>query len=299
MIEVISCDQNSEEWRQARSGIITASVFSTVLAKGKDGGASLTRKTLLYRLAGEIITGEPAETFSNGAMERGHAMEEEARNFYAFLRDEEPELVGFVRNGRKGASPDALIGTDGLLEIKTHKPELLIPMIFKDEFPICHKPQTQGQLWICERDWVDLVCYWPGMPPFITRAVRDESYISSLSSVVDQFNDELDAIVERLRSYGSQEKSTPSAASPSAPAENEAEKSKTVSEKSKPAAVSGPPMVNGKLRYITHAVAALGAAQNLEVLNAVWSRLEDNLKTHSDVKTACAMRRMFLDGGEA
>jgi hypothetical protein len=201
-MEIIDCPQNSPEWHAARSGIVTASQFKTVLANGKGGGESITRRKYLYQLAGEILTGEPAETFSNHHMQRGHDLEEEARNYYAFLTDTQPERVGFIRNGNKGCSPDSLIGTDGMLEIKTALPSILIELIFKDQFPPEHKAQTQGQLWIAERDWIDLTVYWPGIPTFTKRSTRDEQYIAKLSSEVARFNDELSEIVAKLRSYG-------------------------------------------------------------------------------------------------
>lgn len=204
-IEIWDCEQNSADWALARAGIVTASQMKTVLASGKGGGESITRRKYLYTLAGEIITGEPSESFSNRHMERGHEMESEARSFYAFLRDIEPERVGFIRNGRKGASPDSLLGTDGLLEIKTAIPSVLIELLIKDQFPPEHKAQTQGQLMVAEREWVDICCYWPGMPPLIKRATRDEKYITELSRAVSIFNEELDDLVSRIRSYGGQD----------------------------------------------------------------------------------------------
>ncbi len=201
-LEIIDCDQNGEDWFRHRAGIVTASQLKTVMASGRGGGESITRRKYLYTLAGEIITGEPAESYSNRHMQRGHEMEGEARNFYAFLRDAEPQRVGFIRNGRKGASPDSLIGKSGILEIKTAIPSVLIELLIKDQFPPEHKAQTQGQLWIGERGWVDICIYWPGMPPLIKRAGRDEKYISELSSAVGQFTEELDELVERIRSYG-------------------------------------------------------------------------------------------------
>lgn len=204
-MQIIDCEQNSVEWHSARCGIVTASQFKTVLANGRSGAESVTRRKYLYTLAGEIITGEPAESFTNRHMERGHEMEGEARNFYSFLLDAEPQRVGFIRNDRKGASPDSLIGKDGILEIKTAIPSVLIELLMKDQFPPEHKAQAQGQIWIAERDWIDICVYWPGVPPLIKRADRDEAYIQKLSDAVDQFNEELDDIVSRIRSYGGQE----------------------------------------------------------------------------------------------
>ena len=202
MLDVLECEQGTEEWHRARMGIPTASEFSTVLAKGRNGGDSKARKTYLYKLAGEILTGQPMEGYSNAHMERGHMMEPEARAAYSFIKDAEPVQVGFIRNGRAGASPDSLIGADGLLEIKTKLPHLMVEAIVRDDMPPEHKAQCQGQLWIAEREWIDIACYWPGMPLFTHRAQRDEEYIAELAKAVDAFNAELDAIVERVRAYG-------------------------------------------------------------------------------------------------
>lgn len=200
--EIISCEQGTDDWFRARMGIPTASEFATVMAKGRGGGDSKTRQTYLYKLAGETITGQPMESFNNAHMERGKLMEDEARAFYEFMTDTQCERIGFIRSGRKGASPDSLIGASGLVEIKTKLPHLMIEAILRGEFPPEHKAQCQGQLWIAEREWIDIAVYWPGMPIFVTRATRDEGYIRELSDAVEAFNAELDLIVDRVRSYG-------------------------------------------------------------------------------------------------
>lgn len=204
MIQIHECEQGSEDWFRARMGIPTASEFSTLLAKGRDGGDSRTRKTYMLKLAGEILTGEPMGRFSNSHTDRGHEMEPEARDLYAFAHGVQPQLVGFITNGPKGCSPDALIGTDGVLEIKTKEPHLLIECILKGNFPAEHVAQCQGALWVTEREWVDLIVYWPGLPPYERRAYRDEPYIKRLSDAVDEFNAELAEMVERVRRYGTE-----------------------------------------------------------------------------------------------
>lgn len=202
-MQIINCDQNSPEWLAARRGIPTASQFATIMASGRGGGESKTRRTYMLKLAGEVITGDPMDSFSNVHTERGHEMEPEARNFYAFKHDVEPELVGFIRNengkGAYGASPDSLVGANGLLEIKTKLPHLLLDVLLRGDFPADHKAQCQGQLWVAEREWIDLTCYWPKMPTHIVRAYRDEEYIKQIAAAVDQFNDELAEIVARFQ----------------------------------------------------------------------------------------------------
>lgn len=197
-MQIFNCEQGSEEWFRVRAGIPTASMFKAILAKGE----GKTRRTYMLKLAAEIITGEPGDGFSTADTERGHIMEPEARNFYAFQKDVEPELVGFIRNGQKGCSPDGLIGSDGALEIKTKKPPLMIECLLKDEFPAEHKAQCQGVLWVAEREWIDICVYYPKLPPFIKRAYRDELYIAAMSKAVDDFNAELADLVEQVRRIG-------------------------------------------------------------------------------------------------
>ena len=198
-MEIFDCIQNSPEWFAARCGLPTASMFATILAKGKDGGKSVTREKYLHALAGERITGEHVAGYTNANLERGHTMEDEARQHYAFVRDCEPQLVGFVKNGKCGASPDSLIGEAGVLEIKTAIPSVLIPLFLKGEFPAEHRAQCQGILMVTERQWIDIIIYWPKMKPLIVRAERDEGYISELRNAVDVFDLELKKLVERLK----------------------------------------------------------------------------------------------------
>lgn len=199
-MQIHNCEQGSEAWFRCRAGMPTASEFSTIMAKGE----GKTRRTYMLKLAGEIITGEPTESFSNVHMERGKAMEASAREYYSFLRDEDPELVGFITNGPKGCSPDSLIGIDGGLEIKAALPHIQIERLLRNDLPPEHKAQVQGTLWTAEREWWDFMSYWPKMPPLIVRAYRDEPYIANLSSEVDRFNADLAEVVDKIRHYGTQ-----------------------------------------------------------------------------------------------
>lgn len=199
-LEMLNCEQGSPEWHEARAGIVTASEFDNVLASGRGGAPSKTRRTYMLKLAGEILTGQVGQLWAgNEHTERGHAMEPDARNLYAFQTDADPKLVGFMRRGRVGASPDSLIGDDGLLEIKTKLPHLQLAVLLADEVPSEHIPQLQGQLLVSGRQWVDFVSYWPGLPLFVKRVQRDEPYIEQLAQSITTFNRELDEIVARFQ----------------------------------------------------------------------------------------------------
>lgn len=192
-LEIFNCEQGTPEWFEARRGIPTASRFSDVLAKGQ----GITRRKYLLTLAGEAITGDVAESYTNAHMERGHAMEADARNLYSLMKDVEPELVGFMRRGRAGASPDSLVGADGMVEIKSKLPHILLDVLDKGKLPSEHVAQVQGQMMVSGRQWCDFVAYWPKLPLFCIRVERDEKYIETLNQAIADFVGELDEIIRR------------------------------------------------------------------------------------------------------
>ena len=195
-LKIINCEQNSEEWFKARMGIPTASAFSKILAKGE----GKTRRDYLMTLVGERLTGKPDPGWGgNEHTERGHEMEAAARDMYAFQTGANLTEVGFVTDGKKGCSPDRLIGDDGGLEIKTALPKILGEILLKDEVPATHMAQVQGSMWVCQRKWWDVTIFWPDMPYFCKKVVRDESYIQKLATEVDKFTVELDATVAQLK----------------------------------------------------------------------------------------------------
>jgi hypothetical protein len=190
-------EQGTPEWFAVRAGIPTASRFATAMAKGE----GKTRSEYMRKLAGEILTGEPMDSYNNGHMVRGHTMEDEARELYAFVHDAEIRRVGFIRNGQKGGSPDSLVGNDGGLEIKTALAHIQIERLLRGDLPPEHRAQVQGNLWVAEREWWDFCSYWPKLPLLRARVYRDEVYIKNMAGEVDRFNDELALLVERIRRY--------------------------------------------------------------------------------------------------
>lgn len=191
-------EQGSPEWFAARAGIPTASNFSTVMARGRGGGESLTRRKYMLTLLGELLTGEVQEGYSNAHMERGKAMEDDARNAYEFQTGNECARVGFVRNGLAGASPDSLIGDDGILEIKTKLPHLQLEVLLSGEVPSEHIDQIQGQLFITGRQWCDFVSYWPGLPLFVKRVYPDLDHMARISCAVKAFVEEMNELKARI-----------------------------------------------------------------------------------------------------
>lgn len=208
LLRVFNDPQGSAEWFKARLGIPTASMFSVIMAEGRDGGESMTRQQYLYRLAGEQITGEPAEeTFRSRAMERGKEMEPQAVEDYERRTGRAVTRVGFATNFDDlklcGASADGLVGFDGGIETKTMRPDLMIPLLVRGARMLPeHRGQVHGNMLVWERDWWDFKVFYPGMPDFTVRVEKDETYHRRLLEEVQTFNYELKKLVEQLRNMG-------------------------------------------------------------------------------------------------
>lgn len=186
---ITDIQQGTPEWLALRLGIVTCSELDSLLVNGKgEAGFGAGAFTYMNTLIGERITGELADPFTgNRHTERGHELEGAARILYEDREEVKTTQVGIILNHGIGYSPDSLVLEDGLTEIKTKLPKLQVEVILGGEIPKEHIAQCQGGLWVSEREWIDFVCYWPGMPLFIKRAYRDEAMIRKLSERVKTF----------------------------------------------------------------------------------------------------------------
>lgn len=193
-------EQGSAEWHSLRTGIVTCSELECLLVNGKgEAGFGAGAFTYMDTLIGEHITGEPADVFQgNRHTERGHELEMKARELYTARTGLELDQVTIVLNHGIGYSPDALIGSDGLSEIKSKLPKFQVGVILAGEVPKEHVAQCQGGLWVSEREWIDFISYWPGMPLFIKRMHRDEVMIRKIAERVKTFYEIMEARMERV-----------------------------------------------------------------------------------------------------
>ncbi|AMW64476.1 exonuclease (endogenous virus) [Pseudomonas phage phiAH14a] len=191
---ITEIEQGSPEWLALRLGIVTCSELECLLVNGKgESGFGVGAFTYMNTLIGERITGEAADPFQgNRHTERGHELEAVARKLYEEREEVETTQVAIILNHGAGYSPDSLVGAKGLTEIKTKLPKFQVEVILSGEIPKEHVAQCQGGLWVSEREWIDFVCYWPGMPLFIKRAYRDEAMIRKLTERVKTFYEILD-----------------------------------------------------------------------------------------------------------
>jgi putative phage-type endonuclease len=196
-------EQRSEEWFQARLGKVTASRVADVLAKIKSG-ESASRRNYKIQLVSERLTGEKQETYINQAMQDGIDREAFARNRYV-QQFGEVEEVGFIKHPtlEAGASPDGMVGEDGILEIKCPMGSTHTETLMTQDVPSRYVPQIQFQLLVTGRKWCDFVSYNPMFPEhlqvFVKRVEADPVYQKELESEVKQFLSEVDNVINKLK----------------------------------------------------------------------------------------------------
>jgi len=198
---VLNCEQRSEDWYRARLGIPTASCFDKLITP--TGKLSTQAEGYANLLIAEQVTGKIYDEFLSEWVERGAALEPEARAFYEMETGLTVQEVGLIlRDDRRvGCSPDGLAG-EGLLEIKCPAPHTHIGYLLSEELPAAYRPQVQGQLLVTGKPWVDFLSYHPDMPPALIRVERDEAYIGKLAEALDNLLTLLDAKRGRLAGHG-------------------------------------------------------------------------------------------------
>jgi len=197
-------EQKSEEWFKARLGKVTASRVADVIAKTKTG-YSASRENYMAQLVVERMTNTQAESFTNAAMQWGTDQEPFARAAYEVQQNvlvDETGLVDHPTIEMAGASPDGLVGEDGLVEIKCPNTATHIDTLLTQTVPGKYITQMQFQMACTGRQWCDFVSFDPRMPTkaqlFIKRVQRDEAFIKEMEQEITKFLAEVTAKVEQL-----------------------------------------------------------------------------------------------------
>lgn len=199
--------QNTQEWRDARAGKITASRMCDVLAFGKRDGKPLkARQDYIGDIVAEILTGEPREQVKAKPLDWGHDVEAAARAAYEAETGLIVACTGFMTHPLLdyiGCSPDGLIAGDGQMQIKCpQNPAIHIDTLcsgMHDE----HIAQVQGELFVTGREWSDFVSYDPRMPEHLRlyrqRIQRDEEYIGRLAEACASLWGEVNSYLAALK----------------------------------------------------------------------------------------------------
>ena len=196
--------QGSPEWHAARLGKVTASRVSDVMAKTKSGPAA-ARSNYMAELICECLTGRPTEFFISGAMQRGTDLEPIARAAYEVEKGvfvTECGLIDHPRIGSFAASPDGLVGNDGLVEIKCPNTATHLGFIETEKPASMYQWQMLAQMACTGRQWCDFVSFDDRMPEHLqmhcVRFERDEKKIAGMLEEVSKFIKELTERTELL-----------------------------------------------------------------------------------------------------
>lgn len=174
--------QRSEAWFQARAGRITGSRFSRAMA----AKSSDTYQRLISELVEERRTGRSYDRgYTNAAMQWGIDHESSARAWYSRQHGRQVQEVGFVVHpvhAFVGVSPDGLVGQDGLVEIKCPQLANFQRVVASRQMPSRYRWQVQGQLWVCGRQWLDFVCFYPPGRGVVVHVEADDADFDRIES---------------------------------------------------------------------------------------------------------------------
>lgn len=185
--------QNTEEWEALRVGKATASNFGLIMANVGKAFCDPAKRYAL-QIALEQIKGCKSEfSFSNEHMERGHEQEPIARMLYEDMNFIGVDNGGFFDHETYGDSPDGLVGSDGVIEIKSVIAPTHYATLQRGNFDPSYRWQLVGHLDCTERAWVDFVSYCADFPEgnqlIVCRLNRDDCI------------DEINALRERRKQF--------------------------------------------------------------------------------------------------
>lgn len=197
-------EQGSDEWLQARAGILTASVIGQLITPAKvQLSKSDTARSVMENLLAERISGHVDEYPMSADMERGVLDEPYARDLYASVSPKPVTELGFMvleRDGKRlGYSPDALVGDDGLGEIKSRKPKIHLRTILDHKVPAENMAQLQTGLYVSGREWIDYISYAGGWPLYVIRVYPDQQWFNAIEQAVDAYETFADLMTDTYK----------------------------------------------------------------------------------------------------
>lgn len=195
---ILTDEQGSPEWLASRLGRPSASNFGRLVTGS--GKPSSSAESYINEMIAERLTGRSKPFYTNEHMERGNALEPEAREAYEFITDFEVVETGFILHDSEefGCSPDGLVAEQGGLEIKCPSDSVHVSYLRAGKVPAKYYQQVQGCLWITGREWWDFMSYHPEMPHLLVRAHRNEKYIEAMAEQVEAAVETIVKETERL-----------------------------------------------------------------------------------------------------
>lgn len=190
-LQIIDCDQGTDEWLAARRGLLTASIVGRLITPKtiKPANNDYSRN-LMTELTAERITGRTVDIYPNRDMQRGTFDEPFARDTYANHYAPVQEVGFMVRDfdgAKLGYSPDGLVRDDGLIEIKSRQPKTHLQTIVNGAVPVENMAQIQAGLMVTGRTWCDYISYAGGMRLYTIRVEPDPQWQAAILDVLHLF----------------------------------------------------------------------------------------------------------------
>lgn len=195
-------EQGTQEWHDLRRGMVTASVVGRLVTPTLKVASNDLSRGLTALLVAERLTGFTEPTWMNDDMFRGVADEPIARDIYSGHYQQAVETGFMVRDDwgfEIGYSPDGLVGTDGLIEVKSRRQKKQLQTILADEVPAENMAQLQCGLLVSGRDWIDYVSYCGGMPLYVKRVKPDIAYMDVIVQAVEALEESAAQMVAAYR----------------------------------------------------------------------------------------------------
>lgn len=198
-MKIYNFEQRSDEWYAIRRGKITASNAETIIANGKG------LETYIYNLMAEYYSSAEKENYINADMQRGIDLEPEAKIEFQFYTGLDIKEVGCVElNEYILASPDGLIGDDGLIEIKCPNDSIYFKLLLSNNIKPEYIAQMQMQMYVTDRQYCYFVSYNPNFEKslYIKKINRDKEMIDKLKKGLERGTELIKEIKENFRKVG-------------------------------------------------------------------------------------------------
>ena len=198
-MKIYNFEQRTEDWYNIRKSKMTASNAETIIANGKG------LETYIYNLMAEYYSSAEKENYINADMQRGIDLEPEAKIEFQFYTGLDIKEVGCVElNEYILASPDGLIGDDGLIEIKCPNDSIYFKLLLSNNIKPEYIAQMQMQMYVTDRQYCYFVSYNPNFEKslYIKKINRDEEMIDKLKKGLERGTQLIKEIKENFRKVG-------------------------------------------------------------------------------------------------
>lgn len=192
-MKILDVKQGSDEWLNARLGIVTASELDALISPLWKPRTGEGVKTYLAKKIAERWRGQPLNTYHGGSMEQGSMREDEARAWYALDANVDVREVGFITtdDGKMGCSPDGLM-EDGGIEIKCPEPHTHVGYLLDGELPSEYRAQVYGSLLVTGLPRWRFLSYCRGFPPLLLTIEANAEIQAGILAAVTAFQTKLD-----------------------------------------------------------------------------------------------------------